>query len=74
MITLDRLQQVANARLGESKEIGSDTTFEDLGFDSLDSLDFWTATEAEFGVEIPEDDLCRFATIGDIAAWLEAHC
>lgn len=39
---------------------------DDLGADSLDSIEIVLAMEAEFDIEIPDDDLDRVETVQDI--------
>ncbi len=38
----------------------------DLGLDSLSLIDVAVAAEDEFGVRIPDEDLERFETVGDV--------
>lgn len=40
---------------------------EDLGIDSLSLIDAAVAAEDAFGVTIPDEDLERFQTVGDVA-------
>src|ERR1051326_6664234 len=51
-----------------------DTRFvEDLGFDSLDSVELLLAFEEEFGIEIPDEEAPRLRTVGDAIRYLETH-
>lgn len=43
----------------------------DLGLSSLDVMDAALAFEEEFGVEIPDDRIMEFKTVGDIVEYLE---
>lgn len=45
----------------------------DLGFDSLDSIEFVIALEDEFGIELADDDCEKCKTVGD-AIRLVQHC
>ncbi len=45
---------------------------EDLGINSLSLIDAACAAEDRFGVRIPDDDLERFATLGDAVDFLRA--
>ena len=47
-----------------------DTTFEDLGVDSLDKVCILFGLEKEFGVSIPEDVARQFATVRDVVEHL----
>ena len=44
---------------------------DDLGADSLDVVDLVMALEDEFDVEIPEDQVENFKTVGDIVKFFE---
>ena len=44
---------------------------EDLGADSLDTVELVMAFEEEFGVEIPDDQAETIATVGDAVKFLE---
>ena len=43
----------------------------DLGLSSLDVMDAALAFEEEFGVEIPDDRIMKFRTVGDLVEYLE---
>ena len=43
----------------------------DFGADSLDAIDMITTLSAEFGVEIPDEDIENFHTVGDVVNYLE---
>jgi acyl carrier protein len=44
---------------------------EDLGADSLDSIELIMSFEEEFGIEIPDDDCMTIITVGQAVAYLE---
>lgn len=44
---------------------------EDFGADSLDVVDMITTLSDEFGVEIPDEDIETFHTVGDVVNYLE---
>ena len=53
--------------------ITMDTTFEDLGADSLDIVEMTMAVEEEFGLEdMGEEDLSGIATVADLVHYLKA--
>lgn len=52
----ERLIQMFKDYKGESIEIDENATFDELGFDSLDKVEFLMKIEEEFGIEF-EDDL-----------------
>ena len=46
---------------------------EDLGADSLDLVEIIMEFETKFGLEIPDEDILKFKTIGDAIEYIEAH-
>lgn len=68
-----RLEEVIRAELGVpyGLVITAATTLEDdLGTDSLDRVELVMAIEEEFGVEIPDEKIDAYRTVGDILAHL----
>jgi acyl carrier protein len=43
---------------------------DDLGMDSLDAVEAVFSFEEEYGMEIPDDDIRKFKTVGDIVDYL----
>lgn len=71
----ERMKEIVAETLNvEVEGLNDATSFkEDLGADSLDLFELVMAFEEEFGVEIPTEDLERISTIGEVAAYMEAH-
>lgn len=46
---------------------------EDLWADSLDEMEIKVELENKFSIEIPEEDLDKFKTVGDILNYLDQH-
>ncbi|MDZ4806606.1 MAG: acyl carrier protein [Candidatus Eisenbacteria bacterium] len=46
---------------------------DDLGADSLDTVELIMALEEEFGVEIPDEDAEKMVTVGDALNYLKEH-
>lgn len=46
---------------------------EDLGADSLDVVDLIMSLEEEFSLEIPDEDVEKIKTVGDIVKYIENH-
>lgn len=46
---------------------------EDLGADSLDAVELNMALEDDLGIAIPDEELAKMKTVGDIVTYLEAH-
>jgi acyl carrier protein len=42
----------------------------DLGVESLDLVEIAEAIEADLGVHVPDDELARFETVGDLEAYV----
>ena len=56
----------------DADSITMDTSFEDLGADSLDIVELSMALEEEFGVEeMQEDDLSGISTVADLVRYLK---
>lgn len=49
------------------------TLADDLGADSLDAVELNMALEDNLGVSIPDEELAKMKTVGDIVAYLEAN-
>ncbi len=45
----------------------------DLGINSIELADLVMLCEDKFGIEIEDDDIYNFVTIGDVVSYLEAH-
>jgi len=55
-------------------KVSSDSKFvDDLGLDSLDSVEVVMAIEDEFAIEIPDAEADRIASIGDAVEYIAAH-
>ena len=56
----------------EADSITMDTSFEDLGADSLDIVELTMAVEEEFSLEnMDEDDLSGISVVGDLVNYLK---
>ena len=44
---------------------------DDLGADSLDTLQLLMTLEDKYGITIPDDELMKFVTVGDVVSYLE---
>ena len=57
----------------DESDIDMDTTFiDDLGADSLDSVELIMAFEEEFGAAIPEEDAEKLTTVGKVVEYLKS--
>ena len=57
----------------DADSITMDTSFEDLGADSLDVVDMLMSLEDEFDVEIPDEEIERIRTVGELVAYIEEN-
>lgn len=56
----------------DSDSISDDDSFmDDLGADSLDTVELIMAFEEEFDIEIPDEDAENIRTVGDVIGYLE---
>jgi acyl carrier protein len=69
----ERVRKIIVEHLGvdADKVIDSANFMEDLGADSLDTVELVMAFEEEFGVEIPDDAAETIVTVGDAIKFLE---
>jgi acyl carrier protein len=58
----------------EETEVTNEASFtNDLGADSLDTVELIMEFEKEFGISIPDDQAEKIATVGDAIAYIEAN-
>lgn len=55
MDILQKLQEIVTEYRGENIELKLDTTFDDLGFDSLDKVELLLEVEKAFNFKFPND-------------------
>ena len=69
----EKVKQIIVEQLGvDEGEVTSSASFvDDLGADSLDTVELVMAFEEEFGVEIPDDQAETIVTVGDAVKYLE---
>lgn len=72
---LSRMKPIIVDRLGvEEDEIALEASFtNDLGADSLDTVELIMEFEKEFNISIPDDDAEKIATVGDAVSYIEAQ-
>ncbi len=69
----DRVREIIANELGvEMEKVTDEASFvEDLGADSLDTVELVMAFEVEFGVEIPDEEAEQMQTVGDAIRYLQ---
>ncbi len=73
MSTEARVKKIIVDQLGVSEEeVKPDASFvDDLGADSLDTVEMVMAFEEEFGIEIPDEDAEKIRTVQDAIDYIE---
>ena len=71
----DRVKSIIVEQLGvDAEEVTPEASFvEDLGADSLDTVELVMAFEEEFGIEIPDEDAEKLQTVGDAINYIQQH-
>ena len=60
----ERVKKIVAEQLGVKDDIANDASFvDDLGADSLDTVELVMALEEEFECEIPDDDAEKITTV-----------
>ena len=70
-----RVKAIIVYKLGvEESEVTNEASFtNDLGADSLDTVELIMEFEKEFNVTIPDDQAEKITTVGDAVAYIEAN-
>ncbi|MBU2044782.1 MAG: acyl carrier protein [Candidatus Omnitrophica bacterium] len=68
----DKVKDIISEQLGVKKEeIKPESSFiDDLGADSLDTVEVVMALEEEFGIEIPDEDAEKITTVGEAVKYI----
>jgi acyl carrier protein len=71
----DRVKSIIVEQLGvDADEVNPDASFvEDLGADSLDTVELIMAFEEEFGVEISDDEAEKIKKVRDAVEYIDKH-
>ena len=71
----DRVKKIIVDQLGvEEETVTPEASFvDDLGADSLDTVELVMALEEEFGVEIPDEDAEKITRVKEAIEYIEAH-
>ena len=75
MSTFDKVKAIIIDKLGaEEDKITEKASFmDDLGADSLDTVELIMELEEEFGLEIPDEEAEKLATVGDAVTYIESN-
>ena len=69
----DRINKIIVEQLGVNEDqVKPEAKFiEDMGADSLDTVELVMALEEEFGTEIPDEDAEKLQSVGDVIKFIE---
>jgi acyl carrier protein len=70
-----RVREIIVEQLGVNPEqVTPEATFvDDLGADSLDTVELVMALEEEFGIEIPDEDAEKITAVKDAIEYIDSH-
>ena len=73
MAVAEKVKGIIVEQLGvDEEEVTQDASFvDDLGADSLDTVELVMAFEEEFGLEIPDEDAEKITTVKEAIAFLK---
>ena len=69
----ERVKKIVVEQLGvKEDEVTNSASFvDDLGADSLDTVELVMAFEEEFSVEVPDEDAEKLQTVGDVIKYIQ---
>ena len=73
MSVQEKVRSIIAEQLGvKPEEVTPQASFiDDLGADSLDTVELVMALEEEFGIEIPDEEAEKLVTVGDAVKYIE---
>lgn len=73
MAEVNKIKSIIAEQLGvKPEEVTEGAKFiDDLGADSLDTVELVMALEEEFGIEIPDEDAEKMTTVGEAIKYIE---
>ncbi len=75
MAVEDKVKEIIIEQLGvDPEEVTNDASFiNDLGADSLDTVELVMALEEEFDIEIPDEEAEKLQSVGQAIDYIKAH-
>jgi len=72
MAAIEKIKSIIAEQLGVKPEEVTDNAkfIDDLGADSLDTVELVMALEEEFGIEIPDEDAEKMTTVGEAIKYI----
>jgi len=73
MANPDKIKSIIAEQLGvKAEEVTPESSFvDDLGADSLDTVELIMALEEEFSIEIPDEDAEKMSKVSDVIKYIE---
>ena len=73
--TEEKVKNIIVEQLGvNADQVVADAKFiEDLGADSLDTVELVMAFEEEFDIEVPDEDAEKLMSVGDVTKYIDEH-
>ena len=73
--TAERVKKIVVEHLGvdEAKVSENASFIDDLGADSLDTVELVMAFEEEFGIEIPDEEAEKITRVKEAVDYIESH-
>ncbi len=73
-VDFEKIKRIIVDQLGvDESEVTMEASFvDDLGADSLDTVELVMALEEEVGIEIPDEDAEKIITVGDVIAYIDS--
>lgn len=73
--TVAALARILDEKFEVEQKAGAESSFDGLGLDSLDVINFLYSVEEELGVKVPDEDLVThdIETIGALANYIDAR-
>ena len=71
----ERVMEIVSEQMGVDKDrVTPETSFiNDLGADSLDTVELVMELEEEFDINIPDEDAEKIQTVGEAIKYIEGH-
>jgi len=70
-LVFEKIREIIADKLGVSEdEVTMDTTFEDLGADSLDIVELIMAIEEEYDITVADDEAEKAKSVGDVVNYI----
>ena len=71
----ERVKKIVVEHLGvDAEKVNPEASFiDDLGADSLDTVELVMAFEEEFGIDVPDEEAEKLQSVGDVIRYVEEN-